>query len=105
MSETVKEAALLAVRSNAGLGAEAGFSIVRHNLMTERGYAPYCGAELGCNIPRTKWDGEQFRCPCCGWRSQFPDDFIAGYKAKWHQAPNCTLIVLKRALKLKRRKS
>jgi len=71
------------------VGAEAGVSAVRRNLMNERGYAPYCG-NVKCRgmMSRTKWDGEQFKCPCCGWRSQFPSDFIAGYKAKWHQAPN-----------------
>ncbi|KZC91246.1 hypothetical protein AR273_17660 [Stenotrophomonas maltophilia] len=33
-------------------------------------------------LPRTTWDGTQFRCRC-GWRSEFPADFIAAYKAKW----------------------
>jgi hypothetical protein len=52
--------------------------------MTREGYSPYCGDE-NCTrmLPRTTWDGEQFKCRC-GWRSQFPADFIAKYKAKWH---------------------
>lgn len=60
-------------------------SIVRRNLLTREGYSPYCGGER-CNrgMPRTSWDGEQFRCGC-GWRSQFPSDFIAEYKATWPQ--------------------
>jgi hypothetical protein len=58
-------------------------NIVRRNLMEDKGYAPYCGADKGCNWPRAKWDGDQFKCPCCGWRSQFPADFIDAYKAKW----------------------
>jgi len=62
--------------------------IVRNNLMTQPGYTPYCGTGNYCRIPRTYFDGEQFACPHCGWRSQFPADFIAEYKAKWHAAPN-----------------
>ncbi|MBM5459264.1 hypothetical protein H8F21_16990 [Pseudomonas sp. P66] len=59
-------------------------SLVRENLMTREGYSPYCGDE-NCThmLPRTTWDGEQFKCRC-GWRSQFPADFIAEYKAKCH---------------------
>lgn len=56
-------------------------SIVRDNLMIRPGYAPYCGG--GCReMPRTKWDGEQFKCGC-GWRSEFPADFISLYRRKW----------------------
>lgn len=59
-------------------------SIVRENLMTRPGYSPYCGAEkCGATWPRTRFDGSQFKC-VCGWRSQFPAEFIAEYKAKWH---------------------
>ncbi|EKT4102139.1 hypothetical protein QEG57_002541 [Stenotrophomonas maltophilia] len=60
-------------------------SIVRNNLLTRQGYTPYCG-EVRCTagMPRTTWDGEQFRCRC-GWRSSFPADFIADYKAAWPQ--------------------
>ena len=60
-------------------------SIVRENLMTRPGYTPYCG-NGHCSMPRTNWTGEQFKCPYCGWVSQFPADFIAEYKAKWHAA-------------------
>ena len=60
-------------------------SIVRENLMMRKGYSPYCG-DLTCRFhwPRTAFDGEQFKC-MCGWRSEFPADFIAKYKAKWKQ--------------------
>ena len=62
-------------------------NIVRENLMNEPGYSPYCGAEkCGGLYPRTRFDGEQFVCPACRWRSQFPTDFIAEYKAKWNLA-------------------
>ena len=60
-------------------------SIVRENLMTRPGYTPYCG-NGHCSMPRTNWTGGQFKCPYCGWVSQFPADFIAEYKAKWHAA-------------------
>lgn len=60
-----------------------GNPIVRHNLMNEKNYTPYCGS-VGCRVcPRTHFDGEQFFCKQCGWRSSFPADFIAEYKAKW----------------------
>lgn len=64
-------------------------SIVRENLMTEANYSPYCGNEKsrfaigGCHNPRTKFNGKQFSCPQCGWVSEFPDNFIQRYKAKW----------------------
>jgi hypothetical protein len=59
-------------------------SIVRENLMTRRGYSPYCGNEKCAGLmPRTTWTGQQFECPVCRWQSQFPDDFIGQYKAKW----------------------
>jgi hypothetical protein len=58
-------------------------SIVRDNLMTRRGYTPYCGA-YQCRFvwPRTTFNGEQFVCDC-GWRSSFDREFIAAYRAKW----------------------
>ena len=61
----------------------SGDSIVRKNLMTRRGYAPYCGADV-CSkgTPRTTFDGKQFFCNC-GWRSEFPDDFIRKYLEHW----------------------
>lgn len=58
-------------------------SVVRDNLMNEQGYSPYCGA-MCKYMPRTYFDGEQFVCPDCGWRSEFPADFIAAYKKKWN---------------------
>lgn len=65
-------------------------SIVRENLMNDPNYTGYCGNSWkeqkakGCDMPRTKWIPElnQFRCPKCGWISQFPNDFIQRYKAK-----------------------
>jgi hypothetical protein len=58
-------------------------SIVRDNLMTRPGYTPYCG-DMHCKagMPRTDFDGEQFKCRC-GWRSNFDREFIDAYKAKW----------------------
>ena len=59
-------------------------SIVRENLMKRAGYTPYCGSfECRWRMPRTHFDGEQFVCSC-GWRSEFPQDFIAKYKARWN---------------------
>lgn len=66
-------------------------SLIRENLMTIPGYSPYCGDGRLCSMPRTKFDGEQFKCPHCGWRSQFPDEFIAEYKAKWGKPSNAQL--------------
>ena len=68
--------------------AEDAASIVRSNLLTQDGYTPYCGggeseARTVCRMPRTVWDGEQFKCPLCRWRSAFPADFIARYRAAW----------------------
>lgn len=58
-------------------------SIVRNNLMTRPGYAPYCGAEkCGATWPRTRFNGSQFQC-VCGWKSSFEPEFIDEYKAKW----------------------
>jgi len=68
-----------------------GNSIVRENLMKEEHYSPYCGDNL-CKPkipgstdrwPRTQFDGEQFKCPKCGWVSGFPKDFIEQYKKHW----------------------
>lgn len=66
-------------------------TIVRENLMTEKNYTPYCGNDKssfqfgGCRNPRTLFNGVQFQCPSCGWRSQFPDEFIDRYKKKWNK--------------------
>lgn len=60
-------------------------SIVRENLMTEKGYTGYCG-DFDCKkgMPRTRWNAKlgQFVCSC-GWVSQYPNDFINRYKEKW----------------------
>lgn len=66
-------------------------TIVRENLMTQQNYSPYCGNNKsfrsigGCYNPRVKWVPElnQFKCPNCGWVSEFPEDFIKRYKARW----------------------
>lgn len=53
-------------------------SIVRRNLLTVKGYAPYCG---GCErMERAFWDATlcQFACKC-GWVSEFPVRFIEAY--------------------------
>lgn len=61
-------------------------SIIRDNLMTQEGYTPYCG-NIGrrCSMPRTTFTGKQFKCPECGWVSQFDEKFIAEYKLKWRK--------------------
>lgn len=65
-------------------------SIVRDNLMTQRGYTPYCGAMDTCRtMPRSFFNGKQFQCRACGWQSQFEAEFIEQYKAKW-SAPAAT---------------
>lgn len=64
-------------------------TIVRQNLMTRPGYTPYCGTMKaardigGCDNPRTHFTGTQFRCPKCGFETQFEEEFITRYKAKW----------------------
>lgn len=63
-----------------------GNYVVRHNLLTEKNYTPYCGSNnVRCDMPRTKFDGEQFVCPKCGFRSEFPKEFIDYYKQKWNK--------------------
>lgn len=57
-------------------------STVRNNLMKRPGYTPYC-ANDACGLTRTRWDGAQFHCGC-GFRTGLPEDFIAGYRARWH---------------------
>lgn len=60
-------------------------SIVRDNLMNEEGYSPYCGRGYSActfRMPRTTFTDDQFECRC-GWRSEFPDEFIEEYKKKW----------------------
>lgn len=62
-----------------------GARIVRRNLMTRKGYTPYCGNVDCGKTPRTFFDlnTEQFKCPDCGWWSGFPDGFISDYKRTW----------------------
>lgn len=64
--------------------------IVRRNLMERKGYSPYCGGERCTKTPRTFFDGEQFVCLHCGWKSSFPKDFMKEYKLKWltNESPN-----------------
>jgi predicted RNA-binding Zn-ribbon protein involved in translation (DUF1610 family) len=54
--------------------------LVRKNLMTIQGYSPYCGNYECKTSPRTKFNGDQFKCPRCGWVSMFPKEFIDKYK-------------------------
>ena len=58
-------------------------SIIRENLMKEKGYSPYCGNDNCKPMPRTFFNGEQFECKWCGWISRFPVEFIEEYKKKW----------------------
>lgn len=69
-------------------------SIVRENLMTKAGYAPYCGSVMPghpnyetCSSPRMIWNEnlDQFKCPHCGWVTEFPHEFIDRYKAQWNK--------------------
>jgi hypothetical protein len=65
-------------------------SIVRQNMMDDPAYRGYCGNDIsrslpnGCDNPRTVWikDLKQFKCPHCGWTSQYPSDFIQRYITK-----------------------
>lgn len=55
-------------------------STVRHNLLTQRGYTPYCGKNhCKHNWPRTTFNGSQFEC-VCGWKSSYAPDFIEKVK-------------------------
>jgi len=58
-------------------------SIVRENLILIKGYTPYCGNKSLCSWPRTFFNGEQFVCKECGWRSRFDKEFISEYKERW----------------------
>ena len=62
-------------------------SIIRDNLMTQQNYSPYCGnAGARCSMPRTVFNGKQFKCKECGWTSSFDERFIDEYKRKWGKA-------------------
>lgn len=59
-------------------------TIVRNNLMIDKGYSPYCGNDkCKLRMPRSAFDNieGQFTC-ACGY-SAFPEDFINRYKTKW----------------------
>jgi len=58
-------------------------SIVRDNMMTQRGYTPYCGNQHCGTMPRTFWNGAQMQCRHCGWQSSFELEFVAAYTEKW----------------------
>lgn len=63
--------------------ATEGRSLIRDNLMTIKGYSPYCGNDKCQTLPRTNFNGEQFTCPHCDWVSAFDDEFIKEYKSCW----------------------
>jgi hypothetical protein len=56
-------------------------SIVRENLLKDRGYTPYCGGKNCPCMPRTEFKRDQFECGTCGWRSTFEPEFIEQVKA------------------------
>ncbi|CAB4187999.1 hypothetical protein UFOVP1169_40 [uncultured Caudovirales phage] len=58
-------------------------SLVRENLLTRKGYTPYCGGDYSrCRLPRLVFDGDQFKCPHgCGFRTNYDPEFIEQYKA------------------------
>jgi len=37
-------------------------------------------------MPRAPFNGSQFECRVCGWKSAFDPHFIAEYKTKWGKA-------------------
>jgi hypothetical protein len=61
-------------------------NIVRNNLMTDEGYTPYCGRDAKCSgrWPRMVFTGKQFKCPSCGWETQYEPEFIKAYLEKWN---------------------
>lgn len=61
-------------------------SLVKENIMTRKGYTPYCGSDACLSFDRTRFNGEQFYCHC-GWKSQLSYDFISRYKEKWQIKP------------------
>lgn len=73
-------------------------SVVRENMLTQRGYTPYCGnlrySPTGgngtCSMPRTFFNGSQLECPNCGWKSNFEPEFIEEYKKfqEWYEGGN-----------------
>lgn len=59
-------------------------TFMQEKLMTCEGYQPYCGNPNCKVMPRTEFNGEQFVCRYCGWKSSYPEDFIIEYKKKWN---------------------
>lgn len=65
-------------------------SIVRQNLLKDKEYRGYCGSELckprkfhpmrGERWPRTVFNFNQFECPKCRWKSEYPKTFIELYR-------------------------
>lgn len=71
--------------TQAEIDALTAGSIVRQNLMSQPGYAPYC---LECStMARLTWTPRlsQFKCGSCGFVTKFPADFLAVYKEKWNK--------------------
>lgn len=68
---------------------EGGNSITRSNMLEDPNYTGYCGEswDKNCSMPRTEWDKElgQFKCPYCGWVSEFPREFMEYYRSKWNK--------------------
>lgn len=61
-----------------------GLSIVRHNLLTRKGYSGYCGgSKCRYGMPRTSWNGTQFKCPC-GYVSRIDIAFLTTYVKYWN---------------------
>ena len=55
-------------------------SVVRRNLLSDKSYSPYCGADkCSHRWPRTYFVNNQFRC-LCGWQSQYEPEFIQQVK-------------------------
>jgi hypothetical protein len=59
-------------------------STVRSNLLSVKGYRPYCGMDA-CFPRASYFDGSQFVCRC-GWRSGFPKEFIDAYYSIWEKS-------------------
>jgi len=61
--------------TSGAVGFTKPLSIVEQNLLTRRGYSPYC---LACSsMPRMRFDGRQFACPACKNRTKFEREFMA----------------------------
>jgi len=53
---------------------EEPFNIVRHNLLKDKNYSPYC---CECRtMERMRFDGKQFYCRHCANKTNFDADFI-----------------------------